>query len=153
MTLKTLWFVLIPLAIGACTAQWQLTQEPSVWEEVCADVAAAYEIDTCETYESPDIVEDSLLMAQMTGAYGVFVQPTWRIYIAPLFHLVTGGLTVDVVKYHEMVHAVLYAENITTERCSSERIAREMTDAKYGTNSANSGWEIGYRCVSPSQLL
>ena len=152
MKLKTLWLVWIPLAVGACTAQWQLTQEPDVWEAVCADVAAAYEVETCEDYDRPDIVRNSILMQQVIGAYGVFVYDEWRLYLAPVWFLAQGGLNEEIVTYHEMVHAVLSKE-VEVSRCESERVARELTDAKYGTDSADSGWEITYRCVSPSQMI
>ena len=153
MKLKTLWFVWIPLAIGACTTQWQLTQEPSVWEQVCADVAAEYEIVTCEDYDAPEVITNSILMEQTVGAYGVFVGWEWRIYLASKYFLSLGGLTEKIVSYHEMVHAVLYKELPNTSRCDSERAARVMTDKKFGTNSATNGWEITYRCTSPSSLL
>ncbi len=150
--MKWMWFVAIPLAIGACTAQHQMTKQPDVWELACADVAEQYELEQTCNYKRPDVVRNSLLMQQLIGAYGAFVQAEWRIYLASAGYIATSDYTVEQVEYHESVHAVL-SQDMPVGRCKSERIAREMTDKRFGTDSANSGWEIGYRCVAPSQMI
>lgn len=142
----------ILLAMGACTAQWQMTQKPDVWEAVCADVAAAYEVETCEDYDRPDIVRNSIFMQQMIDSFGVMMYDEWRLYLAPVWFIEQYGWTEEIIAYHEMVHAVLDKE-VVVSRCESERIAREMTDARYGTDSAGGDWEITYQCVGANQLL
>lgn len=151
--LKWMWFVAIPLAIGACTTQHQMLKEPSTWELACADVAEVYEIDTCQ-YKEPDVVSGSYIISEIIGAYGVFVGIEWRIYLAPAWFITGGGYTVEQVLYHESIHAVLYGDQILDDsaRCDSERIARELTDKRYGTDSATNGWEIIYGCTGASPL-
>jgi len=149
--LKWMWLVWIPLAIGACTAQYALLDEPTPWEDACADVAERFEVETCD-YEIPDIVRNSLLVMELTGAFGVSVYDEWRLYLAPVWYIVQGGYTEEQVEYHELIHLILHKDN-PVDRCESEAIAREMTDARYGSDSLNTGWEIVYQCVAPSQLL
>jgi hypothetical protein len=133
----------IILAIGACTAQWQLNKEPDLWEIACNDVDAA----VCVGVDEPDIVHNSWLISEVMGAMGVFVTPEWRIYLAPVWFIQLNGYTVEEVRYHETIHAVLTLTEDPPGQCASERIAREMTDARYGSTSAENGWEEWYGCT------
>jgi hypothetical protein len=150
--LKWMWFVAIPLAIGACTLQHQMLKQPSAWDLACADVAERYEVSTCD-YRAPEVVRNSYIISEVIGAYGVFVSIEWRIYLAPIEFILLGDLTEEIVEYHESIHAVLTGDGITDQRCTSERIAREMTDKRYGTDSATNGWEVVYGCVDPMSLV
>jgi hypothetical protein len=143
--------LLVVLAVGSCTWQHQSTKQLDPWAAACADVAELYDIDTCD-YDAPDIVYNSLLMEGFTGAFGVFVYDEWRMYLASAAWITQNGYTVDLVQYHESIHAVLHKDQ-KKGRCDSERIARELTDKRFGTDSANSGWEIPYKCVSPTQMM
>jgi hypothetical protein len=129
-------------------------KEPSMWELACADVAELYDRNTCD-YKAPDVVHGSYIISDIIGAYGVFVSIEWRIYLAPDWFIASGGLTRDEVLYHESIHAVLYGSQLLPEdsRCTSELIARELSDKRFGTESATNGWEVWYGCVDPSEMI
>lgn len=137
-------WALVLLAGYACVHQYETTRYRSAYELACADVAEEYGIETCVLPE-PDIVYNSLLVRDLTGAMGVSVYPERRIYLSPAEYIRDQGYTVEDVLYHEMIHMVL-AESWPLERCASEAKAREMTDRRYGTESSKVPWRVFYQC-------
>jgi hypothetical protein len=143
--------MLVALAAAACVAQYEYTREVTPWEAACTDVSERFEVEACD-YDPPAIVRNSLLVMELTGAFGISVYDEWRLYLAPVWYIVQGGYTEEQVEYHELIHLILHKDN-PVDRCESEHIAREMTDERYGSDSLNAGWEIVYQCTSPSNLL
>lgn len=145
-------WVCVPFAMAACAWLNGATQAPpTLWELACQDVAAEYEIETCD-YSEPDIVRESILVQELTGAMGVAVYDEWRIYLAPQWYIALQGYTVENVLYHEMIHMVLQNDN-PLSRCDSEGKAREMTDKRYGTESSKVPWRVFYRCTDPRNMM
>lgn len=138
-------WIAVAFSIAACAYLNESTHRPTEWEMACEDVSTLLQEGTCEDYAEPEIVWGSHLITSF-GAMGVFVQPEWRVYMAPLEFTLMFGFNYEHVLYHEEVHAVLSKHGEWT-RCQSEELARRLTDARFGLKT-NEGWKEFYGCTN-----
>lgn len=138
--------VAITLAIGACTTQYQLTKEPTVFELACQYVAEEVgDKDVCEGLEAPQVIQSGLV--QILGALGVYVHGERIVYVAPSAVLEAAGVTFREVQFHETVHYISwFYEGL--EGCESEARSRKLTDKLYGREYDDS-WRVWYGCNAP----
>ncbi len=143
MRLLVLSWLLAATMIGACTSMY-VERELTPFEEVCALVEEEFG-DSCWGIDPPILIVSSI--ADVLGAYGVYVHDEQYIFISPSLTNEEGQLdpTRREVIVHETVHYVLWELDIEQGECPSERLAREWTEKITGV-PLDPLWVISYGC-------
>lgn len=158
--LKWMWFVAVPLAVGACTTQHFVNTLPNEFDLACEVLEKDYE-DVCDGLTEPDvIISMAPAVVKALGFYiprvgekFVYVLPQWALDKLQEANPLREVPSQSSVILHETIHYILDWGGVTAERCESEALARKYTAIATG-QPEDPNWRIRYGCgADPRQLF